>query len=736
MRPTRSSTITGLLIAGLSAATTLAQTPLGSATTYQGQLKQKGQPVSGDHVMTFALFDAATGGNQVGATLVFDGLGGNPPPVSVAEGLFAVQLDFGAAAFSGDERWLEIAVEGTTLSPRQLLTAAPYALKVRGIDGHSLDAPDGDPVDALAVRDNGNVAIGPITPYAHLTIKGGIGLDALNTNGGDLNTGIRFGDASSGEGLSSKKTSGGNRNGLDFYTANQKRLSVRNTGEVGIGTDSPGYPLTVVGGIGVDLANQNDGTIDHGLRFGEFGSGEGIASRRTGGANQYGLDFYTAGQKRMSLDNLGRVGVGTDAPWQSLTVQGGMAIDSGGFNNGNFLNSLTFGAFGTGEAIGSRRTPGDNQHGLDFYTAGAIRMSVANYGFVGIGTLTPQTPFHLVAGAGNAATIQSADSYGTRLILHNTAPAGHKWSVTSMSSGDLFFEDLSAFRTRMVLSTAGFLGIGTGVPEAMLHVEGESLFNDESFFYGDAHHDAHVKIYGPHTLEMGAGEVKESNAGKIGYGVFTPNALDIVGGGTTGANRTIKFWAEGGTIFTGPIGILTSAPDQMLSIGSGNASKPGGGSWASFSDKRLKKDIQPLSGALDKLMALHGVTFEYVDPASISELPGQRVGMVAQDVEQVFPDWVSEGRSGYKSVTYRGFEALTVEALRDLRAEKDRELGQKDADISRLRTDHDAELRRLGREKDAAIDLLRKEKDAEIAELRARLERIETALLTNRAGGN
>lgn len=134
-------------------------------------------------------------------------------------------------------------------------------------------------------------------------------------------------------------------------------------------------------------------------------------------------------------------------------------------------------------------------------------------------------------------------------------------------------------------------------------------------------------------------------------------------------------------------------------------------------------------------MALHGVTFGYVDPASICELSGQCVGMCAQDVEQVFPDWVSEGRSGYKSVTYRGFEAQTVEALRDLHAEKDRELEQKDADISRLRADHDAELQRLGREKDAAIDQLRKEKDAEIAELHARLERIEAALLMNQTVG-
>src|SRR5262245_12527531 len=100
----------------------------GTAITYQGQLKYQGGPADGSFSMTFALFDAATLGGQVGTTLVFDGLGGNPPPVSVADGLFTVELDFGAAAYNGQPRWLQITVDGTPLSPRQELTPAPHAL--------------------------------------------------------------------------------------------------------------------------------------------------------------------------------------------------------------------------------------------------------------------------------------------------------------------------------------------------------------------------------------------------------------------------------------------------------------------------------------------------------------------------------------------------------------------------------------------------------------------------------
>jgi hypothetical protein len=106
---------------------------LGTAFTYQGQLKNAGGPVNGACDFQFALFDAPTGVNQIGATQPVNG-------VIVSNGLFTVALDFGASAFTGQARWLEIAVRCpagsgiyTTLTPRQALTAAPYALYAQNI---------------------------------------------------------------------------------------------------------------------------------------------------------------------------------------------------------------------------------------------------------------------------------------------------------------------------------------------------------------------------------------------------------------------------------------------------------------------------------------------------------------------------------------------------------------------------------------------------------------------------
>lgn len=133
----------------------------------------------------------------------------------------------------------------------------------------------------------------------------------------------------------------------------------------------------------------------------------------------------------------------------------------------------------------------------------------------------------------------------------------------------------------------------------------------------------------------------------------------------------------------GLVGIGTTAPDATLSV-NGTADKPGGGSWTVFSDARLKKNVQPLEGALDRLMRLEGVTFEYKNPGAIHELPGTQIGMIAQEVEKVFPDWVDTAPNGMKRLSIHGFEALTVEALRDLRKEKDQHIAALEAENTRI----------------------------------------------------
>lgn len=86
---------------------------------YQGRLEQSGAPANGAFDLSFRLFDAASGGNQVGATI-------NEADYPVTDGLFSVSLAF-PGAFSGDQLYLEVSVEGTPMLPRQAVATAPVS---------------------------------------------------------------------------------------------------------------------------------------------------------------------------------------------------------------------------------------------------------------------------------------------------------------------------------------------------------------------------------------------------------------------------------------------------------------------------------------------------------------------------------------------------------------------------------------------------------------------------------
>jgi hypothetical protein len=87
--------------------------------TYQGQLQQNGQPANGNFNLTFALFNAANAGSQIGATIAENSF-------PVTGGLFTVSLSF-PGAFTGTQLWLAVTVNGVAMSPRTAVATAPVA---------------------------------------------------------------------------------------------------------------------------------------------------------------------------------------------------------------------------------------------------------------------------------------------------------------------------------------------------------------------------------------------------------------------------------------------------------------------------------------------------------------------------------------------------------------------------------------------------------------------------------
>ena len=177
------------------------------------------------------------------------------------------------------------------------------------------------------------------------------------------------------------------------------------------------------------------------------------------------------------------------------------------------------------------------------------------------------------------------------------------------------------------------------------------------------------------------------NDGYVGIGTFSPSA-------TLHINHTLNAAApqdspfliskRGGGIALWMRTFLAGGPFN-LELFEGQAFKPGGGAWGVVSDRRLKKNIEPLGGALDRLLQLRSVSYEYKEPAKVHQFPGTQTGFIAQEVEEVFPEWVSENADGYKTVTIRGFESMSVQALRELRTEKDAEIADLKEELATLK---------------------------------------------------
>lgn len=102
-----------LLVSGVIASPpTLGGPPVASKISYQGQLTDSaGNPLDGAYDIEFLLYDAASGGSQVGSTITKN-------DVQVNNGLFNVKLDVDQADFDGQGLWLQVKVEGETLNPR------------------------------------------------------------------------------------------------------------------------------------------------------------------------------------------------------------------------------------------------------------------------------------------------------------------------------------------------------------------------------------------------------------------------------------------------------------------------------------------------------------------------------------------------------------------------------------------------------------------------------------------
>jgi hypothetical protein len=260
--------------------------PMGTAFTYQGRLFDTDRPANGEYDFQFELYDCPypCAGGQQGGTITIEN-------VTVADGYFTVQLDFGSSIFTGDARWLQAGARAgqmsdpnqyTTLSPLQELTPTPYAIYaktaesvVSGISGSGTANYIAKFVNANTLGDSviyespaGNVGIGTTNAGAKLTVNGGILRSGSTMSGTSADSHINLG-VSSVTGEYAATVGGGSGNqATDIYATvgggwgNTASAHVATVGG-GRGNDANGHSATVGGGY-YNTASANDVTVGGG----------------------------------------------------------------------------------------------------------------------------------------------------------------------------------------------------------------------------------------------------------------------------------------------------------------------------------------------------------------------------------------------------------------------------------------------------------------------------------------
>jgi hypothetical protein len=297
-----------------------AQTP---AFTFQGELTDKftGVPVTGTNDMLFYLRDGQTGEGVVGATNVFDG--NLNDPVWVDKGLFTVTLNFSADPFAqGARLWLQIesrshasgnAYERQT--NRIEITSAPYAIHARSAGT----------VDTLPnnIVTNGTIAAGQVvkslnglTDNVSLSVGPNV---SLTTNGNNLQI-----SATTGAGV-------WNLNGASAYY---------NGGYVGIGTTTPSTKLELhdLDHVEIGLGSEARSLLGNGTALWTLESTAHMVHPPLGNDYVVGefqiIDRTAGASSRLSINEVGYVGIGTTTPAANLDVHGDLAIGTG-INNEN-----------------------------------------------------------------------------------------------------------------------------------------------------------------------------------------------------------------------------------------------------------------------------------------------------------------------------------------------------------------------------------------------------------------
>ena len=272
--------------------------------------------------------------------------------------------------------------------------------------------------------------------------------------------------------------------------------------------------------------------------------------------------------------------------------------------------------------------------GLCFLLFASGTISAQN---VGIGTSSPLSKLHVSSAA-------SADG----IMIDNTGSNGDpilQFAIGSMpaftmgvddSDGDKFKIGTSAItsNTRITIQSNGYLGIGTSTPSYHLHVTGSRAGDYIAYFQNSSDQGAGLVAYSANPYNAIGGISEFAN----GLGIYGANLEP------TGLGVGVKGYSRSGD----GVGVMGAIDTTGAHLGFGGYFVGGVGymnGMYNLSDGRAKKNIETLTGALDKVMQLRGVSYQY-NTSTYGKYVGNDnrtyTGFVAQEVEKVVPEAVAE----------------------------------------------------------------------------------------------
>jgi hypothetical protein len=263
-------------------------------------------------------------------------------------------------------------------------------------------------------------------------------------------------------------------------------------------------------------------------------------------------------------------------------------------------------------------------------TSGTGPLYVQNSKITGIGNSGASGQGVYVPNGGNVTLLNNQISGSTKdLAIYPGGTVNSSFNTYTSLTNAGTLRNVSSDLTTGNFLVSGKIGIGTSSPLYSLSVEGSSSLGNQAL---------------------------------AGYFTATSTTATstFAGGLTVNSNSLVVDYT------TGNVGLGTATPDYAFQVyidDSNEGHVAATGDWARTSDIRMKKNILTLEGALDKVMQLRGVRYDWV--ADEDAESSTHIGFIAQEVEALFPEFVDTGASGIKGVAYGAFTPVLLQAIKE-----------------------------------------------------------------------